>query len=277
MSKPAASATEVDEDLEQEEETDADGSETENDEETDETKPDAGDDADPDGETADREDGENSDGDEDADGEADGEADDVDPRDGEIASLKQELAAINEKLGKAPAATPAAPAEPTEQQWQTWEEQYGIPKSAIKLIAGQTASLRKEMTDVIGKILDERLGVYEKDSTMERLAREKGLSDITKYRPGIDEFLKEFSPAFHKDPVLLEKAYYYAKGKGTKDMVRKASNANERHKRIITNRPSQPSSGGKSGGNVRLTREEEAARRAFGMSTNEFMKYRRKK
>lgn len=277
MSKPAAGVTEVDEDLDQEEEGDSDGLENENDEEVDDAEPDAGDNADPDGEAGDRADGENSDGDEEADGEADGESDDVDPRDGEIASLKQELAAINEKLGKPAKAEPVAPAEPTEQQWQSWEEQYGIPKSAIKLIASQQAAMRKEMTDVIGKILDERLGVYEKDSTMERLAREKGLSDISKYRPGIDEFLKEFSPAYHKDPVLLEKAYYYAKGKGTKDMVRKAGNSNERHKRVITNRPSAPSSGGKTAGSARLTREEEAARRAFGMSTNEFMKYRRKK
>ena len=83
----------------------------------------------------------------------------------------------------------------------------------------------------------------------------------------------------HSNPEVLEAAYYYAKGRGLKS---KPAASGVRNTRITgAGRPASPSGGMGPGarGKVtpKLTAIQDSARKAAGMSVDEYVKYMRKK
>lgn len=96
--------------------------------------------------------------------------------------------------------------------------------------------------------------------------------DISQYTDEIRNFLKRrYPPQQHGDPKLIEEAYYYAKGKGIKNIVKKAVDNSRRNAQVV--RASGSSSGSRPSGTKTLTAEQKEIARKSGMSEEEYAKY----
>lgn len=178
-----------------------------------------------------------------------------DPLKGALARLEtaeKELAALKGR----PAEAPPAPKELSEEEWVKKEEEWGVGRNAIK----QVASMHMSLFNHVNQMLDDRLGRFEVDSSLARLAHEPGFSDVNALRSGIDEFLQDVSPGRRSDPNVLKKAAIYARGLQAASRVNKARNSGERNRRIITKaRPAAPSGGVRRPHSAALTPSQRSA------------------
>ena len=198
----------------------------------------------------------------------------ADPRDKEISDLKARLDGIEKGSQKEEPVRPW-----TDEQWTSHTESTGLTKEATRFM-GQLIShaMKIAMSNTQG--MADQLSVFQKDSAITALSREKGFEDIAKYREGVYEFLQDYSPSYHTDKDTLKKAYFYSRGKVLSGAIKKASNSIELNKRVIS-RAGMQQSGGKTkeGGNstssFKLTDTEESAWSAFSdkfKSKDEYVK-----
>lgn len=93
--------------------------------------------------------------------------------------------------------------------------------------------------------------------------------DINQYTDEVRAFLKRrYPPQQHGDPKLIEEAYYYAKGKGIKNIVKKAVDSSRRNAQVV--RPAGSSQSRSQGGAKTLTPEQKELARKSGMSEKEY-------
>lgn len=178
-------------------------------------------------------------------------------KDVEIARLQERLAALEKGQSK-----PEPVKEWTEDQWNEHAERTGLTKAGTQYIAQLLRGVLAG-NNVTQQEMTNRLARFEKNDAVNELGKEKEYSDIPKYRTGMDEFLNNYEPHLHSNKKLLGLAYYYAKGKGASGAVKKASNANELNRKIVSkaalNQGGKAKEQGKAIGNFKLTASEESA------------------
>lgn len=186
---------------------------------------------------------------------------DVDPRDEKIAQLEAQIKEISGKVSASPA---PAPVQLTDEQKEQISQKFG------GLPFEQVDAITQYMAQVIGSIKKEfqgHLGQFQKDAVISELAQRKEYADIRSYTPGINEYLKRFSPQYHGREEILQDAYWYAKGRGMKTALKRAQNSGERNRRIAgEGRPAGSGGGSSDNGSqpLKLTNVEMSAWESFG-------------
>lgn len=216
--------------------------------------------ADPDGGEGAGKDGEDA-------GEAEGEVDGAEGDDKPLSFTRDQFSqavaeAVQKQLADAkPANEPAAAVkEPTEEEWAKREEEWGMPRTAIKQV-GQTAM---KVYDAVSKMLDERLSKFERRDSIEALSREPGFADAKALQPGIDTYMKEMGvpSRMQSDPRVLKAAAIYARGLGASKRVQKARTESEKNRKISgVARPASPGNGKGKAGATSLTPAQKIAAR----------------
>jgi hypothetical protein len=185
------------------------------------------------------------------------------------AAFKQEiLKEIGDKLPGEPAAPPA-PQELSEEEWAQKEEEWGVPRTAIKAFTHQSVQVYNRVMEK----LEARFAGIEKDANLRALGQEKGFSDAPALRKGIDEFLANYPAQHHSNPKLLKMAVVYARGLQASKSVQKAGNDRERNRRMgSAARPGAPTPGRRpvSNGNRPLNATQRDVASKFGMSEGEY-------
>lgn len=169
-----------------------------------------------------------------------------------VADLQKKLedALANKPQLKAKEEAPKPPVELTEEEWAAREQALGIPRNAIKWQAKQGEYIYKAVMEGVERILNERMGGFEKSSALSKLSKETGFEDAGRYQKEVDEFLADFSPEHHSNPALLKKAVVYARGLNAKRDLSRVRSDGERNKVISgSGRPAAPSAGNR----VRIT------------------------
>jgi len=191
----------------------------------------------------------------------------TDPRDAQIAELKARL----EKIEKVPARE-EKPFELTDEQWAKNEEDWGMDRKAIQRVTNQSMMVVQHIT----KMIDDRFAAMEGNKALETMSKRKGFEDTMKYQKDIGDFLKDYNPKFHSDQNLLEKAYYFARGKNSNGAIKKVIRSQERNRVIAGKiRSSASNTGGKSK-SVVLSPAQKSAAKAAGMDEAEYIKWMRK-
>jgi hypothetical protein len=188
-----------------------------------------------------------------------------DPRDAKIAALEADIRAIKEGKAVAPAAPAAQPAKVyTEEEKAQIAERFGVQDfRTVEAFSGMFAqgmmTIRQEFQN--------ELSAFKKDSVISSLSKQKEFADINKYRDGIDEYLKKFSPQYHGDPETIKDGLAWAKGRGLKNSVAKAVSSSEKNRRIAgAARPAAPGGVAPKGGGFKfkLTPTEESVYASVG-------------
>ena len=140
----------------------------------------------------------------------------------------------------------------------------------------QGEAFGKMMTSAVMSVRAEvarGLGQFKKDAVISAMAAKPGFQDVRKYMFGINEFLKDFDPIAHSNEGILQKAYFYAKGKGSGGQLKKVINSRELNRRLIKKGVSHVVPKGKGGGGVKLTDEQRKAADDADMSYEEYAKW----
>lgn len=199
-------------------------------------------------------------------GEAEGEVDGAEGDDKPLTFTRDQFQqavaeAVQRQLAEAaPKEEAAAPAkELTEEDWAKKEEEWGMPRTAIK----QVGAVSMKVFDAVSKMLDERLSRFERRDSIEALSREPGFADAKALQPGIDQYMKEMEvpSRLQSDPKILKAAAIYARGLGASKRVQKARTESEKNRKISgVARPASPGNGkGKVGGGTGLTPAQKIA------------------
>jgi hypothetical protein len=214
--------------------------------------------ADPDGGEGAGKDGEDA-------GETEGEVDGAEGDDKPLSYTRSQFdqavaEAVQKQLAEAaPKDEPAPAKELTEEEWAKKEEDWGMPRTAIKQV-GATAM---KVYDAVSKMLDERLSKFERRDSIDALSREPGFADAKALQPGIDQYMKEMGvpSRMQSDPRILKAAAIYARGLSASKRVQKARTESEKHRKISgVARPASPGNGkGKAGGGTSLTPAQKIA------------------
>lgn len=161
--------------------------------------------------------------------------------------------------------------EPTEEEKAALMERTGLEWKSHEHINNSLA----ELGIAVKNYVDQKFAELSFDRTFSGLASQRGFEDATKYKAGIDEYLKDVSPMQRTNIEVLKKAYYFAKGKGLRGAVEKVIKSREKNRRMATMTKPTPGSGGKpsSKGKVSLTPIQMSAARAVGMAPEEYAKY----
>ena len=203
------------------------------------------------------------------------EAPDPDERFNSIAEENRQLKERLEKLEQGSQQKQSEPVQLTEDQIQAIQEKSGLEYKSVQFMNENLAAVVYSMKQYI----DSKFGATERSSAIEQFAKRPGFTDAMSLRAGMQKFLDEKIPADrHSDADVIEAAYYYAKGRGAGKAIKAAASGNERNKRIAgAGRPNSPTSGVLPGrtrpGAIKLTPEQDHARRAAGMSTAEYIKW----
>lgn len=183
--------------------------------------------------------------------------------------------------------------ERTAEDWQKIEEGFGFVASKDPETGAET--LRIDRRKFLGSLdnmfgvlannlrqefqnqLFENVNSFRMDSVFGDLEKRQGtpLADVRQYAEAMRQYLKErYHPKDHANPKFIEDAYYWAKGRGAKDMQKKIENGKEINKKVI-----HPASGGSTGARPAgsLTEEERKTAKSFGMTDAQFLEYKKKR
>lgn len=117
----------------------------------------------------------------------------------------------------------------TEERWLELEKEWAAPRQTIDRVTRQSV----QVFDRIKAYVDEQLAGLQKDDVVARVAKENGITDHARLKAGVDEFMKDYAPQHHSNPVLIKKALIYARGLTSgKDLQRARSNG-ERNRQVI--------------------------------------------
>lgn len=138
---------------------------------------------------------------------------------------------------------PEPPPQPmTEEQWAKHEADWGVPRTTIQKTLDVAIKVQRDMRAYV----DEKFSALERDSAISRLAKEQGFADVGRLRSGMDEFLKDFDPKYHADPVLLKKAAIFARGLASQKDIKTMRNSDEKNRQIANRIRPGRSEGGSS-------------------------------
>ena len=187
----------------------------------------------------------------------------LDDKDVKIQKLEEEIKGIKDTVARPPAQV-SQPKVYTPEERERIEQRFGgVPFEGVmafnQLVAIAVQGIQDKFT--------EELQQFKKDSVINGLVQQKEFSDIRTYMNGVNEYLNKYPKIHHGKEELLKDAYYYAKGKGVKNTVKKIINRDEKNRRVAlsTRTRSSGSSGSSSKGtSLKLTPAEESAWQSFG-------------
>ena len=190
----------------------------------------------------------------------------------EIAALKQQLADLTEKFGKREEFAAPAPRELSDDEKEKVAQRFGV--SSYEAV--------EELGSYVGRILasamkplQDRLSRFEKDAAITEMSQDPKFNDIRKHSAGIDEFLKDYNATLHSNKNFLEKAYFYAKGKGAGAQAKKIVNNKQINLKVLKKGLSSTvnKGGGGSKSAVRLTANQLRLAEENDMTPEEYAKF----
>lgn len=160
--------------------------------------------------------------------------------------------------------------EPSEDEKAAMQEKYGIPYNGIQFMNNQMATLGTQMKQYIDSIF----GQLTVNETIQDFSSKKGFEDAGKYKGDIRSFLLAVDPSARSNHDILEKAYFYAKGKSTQKAVAKVGQNREQNRRLLgaTKTPAQGDRTRRSVSTVKLDATQRSAAKMAGWSEDEYIK-----
>lgn len=180
-------------------------------------------------------------------------------------ALEEELRVARENKKEAPEKEEAKIPEKTAEEWQALADTYEMPVKAVQALERNQIDFAKRTVQFVRNEIAKAFGSTNREKAIEGMSSK--FKDIGNYKNGINEFLQNYKIEDHSNPVLLEKAYYYARGKGVDKLVKKVRESTELNRKVVkrvastkgnTNSPKA----GKA--NLRLSEQEESTWEAFG-------------
>jgi len=207
-------------------------------------------------------------------GEKDGEAVEVSEKDKEFEVLKAQNEEFQQRFDKLETDKVNAEANKprTEEEWTALEEKTGSSRGTIEHFENESRTNMVAVARSVKNYVDTMFGGLERDKIIGELASDKEFSDIKSYRKDIDGFLKDIKQENTRDPELIKKAAIYARGKNSKNAVKKAQNTT-----IKTQKVAMGNKHGKGGGGKKtVTLKKDAGyylAKSQGMTDEEQIKY----
>ncbi len=201
---------------------------------------------------------------------------------------QQEAAARKKPEGQQPQGV-EKPREYTPQEWAHIEGAWGFqrgkdettgteyinvdPRKMVTQIDNAINWAVKRAVELSSGMVHENIGAMRVDSIMNEMTRKATgqFRDIAQYSGAIKEFLKKnYHPQDHANEQNIEVAYWYAKGRNMKNVVKQVEQSRERNKKVV--QPASPSGSSKPAS--LLTNQEREAAKAAGMSEQDWKRFR---
>lgn len=169
----------------------------------------------------------------------------------------------------------SAPRQISEEEWAAHEQRVGVPRQAIDFFTRQSVQVYEKLKDYV----DQQFASLQKDAALSNVAKEAGITDVARLKPGIDEFLKDFDPRHHNNPALLKKAAIYARGLQSQKDIRTVRNSDEKNRQVVNRLKPGRSEGGSAGnpGQKGLTEQQREVAAMLPGGEAEYMKIKANK
>jgi|ERR1051326_1156172 hypothetical protein len=165
----------------------------------------------------------------------------------EIQDLRDQLKTRAEKSAEEVPPAPQKP--PTPEEWRDIEKAWGFhrskdegtgeeiinidPRRLVETFAQRMGYLRDQIYAEIDKRIHGNTSEIRFESTLANLEKGK-YPDIRQFSDAIKKYLNSrYHPSAQSNPEFVEDGYFWAKGKGLKNVVKNLQNARERNMRIV--------------------------------------------